>query len=104
MADRSTSTYQLLLEEAFELGRLDGRFAAAFEPLGNTREPSGRCLGRTPAEFARLLWEHRPGNPPAGLEASAPHWYALGFTQGLTTRRAELRCAADRARTRRVFT
>jgi hypothetical protein len=104
MADRSTPAYQLLLEEALELGRLDGRFAADFEPPGNAHERSGRCLGRTPSEFARLLWEHRPGNSPAGLEANAPTWYALGFTEGLTARRAELRSAADRARTRRVFT
>lgn len=103
MAGRSTSTYELLLEEALELGRLDGRLAAAFEPPGGSDQRSGRCLGRTPSEFARLLWEDRSGNPPAGLECNAPHWYALGFTEGLTARRAELRGAADRARTRRVF-
>jgi hypothetical protein len=104
MADRSIPTYRQLLEEALELGRVDGRFAAAFEPPGNASERSGRCLGRTPAEFADLLWEHRPGDPPSGLEVNAPSWYALGFTEGLTTRRSELRSGADRARTRRVFT
>jgi hypothetical protein len=103
MADRSTPTYQMLLEEARELGRLDGRTAAAFEPTAHTNERSGLCLGRTPREFARLLWEHRPGNPPVGLEVNAPHWYLLGFTEGLTARRAEIG-AADRVRTRRVFT
>lgn len=102
MAGRSTPRYELLLEEARELGRLDGRFAADFEPVGSVEQRSGLCLGRTPREFARLLWEHRPGNPPAGLEVNAPHWYVLGFTEGLTARRAELR-DADRARTRRVF-
>ena len=54
MAERSASTYRLLLEEAQELGRLDGRWAAAFEPLEAPIEPGGRCLGRTAAEFARL--------------------------------------------------
>jgi hypothetical protein len=103
MADRSAPAYQLLLEEARELGRLDGRFAAAFEPVRSTDERSGLCLGRTPREFARLLWEDRPENPPVGLEVNAPHWYVLGFTEGLTARRAELG-AADRLRTRRVFT
>jgi hypothetical protein len=104
MADRSIPAYRQLLEEAQELGRLDGRFAAAFEPTGSAAEGSGRCLGRTPAEFAALLWEHRRGDPPAGLEINAPSWYAVGFEDGLATRRAELRGAADRARTRRVFT
>ena len=103
MAYRTTPAYQLLLDEALELGRLDGRFAAAFEPPGDPHEVSGSCLGRTPHEFAELLWEHRPGHPPAGLESNAPHWYALGFAEGLTTGRAQLRGAADRASTRRVF-
>jgi len=81
MADSGTTTYQRLLDEAQELGRLDGRFAAAFEPAGGAA--SDRCLGRTPQEFARLLWEGRPGNPPSGLEANAPLWYATGFREGL---------------------
>jgi hypothetical protein len=103
MAGHGAPTYQMLLEEARELGRLDGRFAADFEPAASISERSGLCLGRTPQNFARLLWEHRPGNPPVGLEVNAPHWYVLGFTEGLTARRAELG-AADRLRTRRVFT
>ena len=90
MAERSASTYRLMLEEAQELGRLDGRWAAAFEPLEAPIEPGGRCLGRTAAEFARLLWEDRPGNPPSGLELNAPSWYATGFAEGLAARRAEL--------------
>jgi hypothetical protein len=109
MAERSEPTYQQLLEEALELGRLDGRFAAAFEPtaplqpLADAAGPGGRCLGRTPTEFAELLWEDRPGEPPTGLVLNAPTWYASGFAEGLAIRRAEQR-AADRARTRRVFT
>ena len=78
----SGTSYQHLLHEALELGRVDGRFAAAFEPAPPA--PRGnRCLGRTPEAFARLLWEGRPGSPPVGLELNAPHWYATGFDQGL---------------------
>jgi hypothetical protein len=91
LAERSIPTYRQLLEEALEIGRLDGRFAADFEPTCTAADGSGRCLGRTPAEFAGLLWEHRPGSPPAGLEVNAPSWYAVGFRDGLATRRAELR-------------
>ena len=80
MADSGT-TYLQLLEEARELGRLDGRFAAAFEPAGAVA--GDRCLGRTPAAFARLLWEDRPGLPPSGLEVNAPLWYATGYGEGL---------------------
>jgi hypothetical protein len=99
MAGPSTPTYRQLLEEAQELGRLDGRFAGAFELPGV--QVGDRCLGRSPAEFARLLWEGRPGEPPAGLEQNAPHWYAAGFADGLAARRAEERRAAL-LRTRRL--
>jgi hypothetical protein len=92
MADRSASTYQQLLAEARELGRLDGRFAAAFELPGTPA--SDRCLGRSPADFARLLWEGRPGSPPAGLERNAPHWYASGFADGLAAGRRQQGLAA----------
>ena len=54
-------TYRQLLDEAQELGRLDGRFAAAFEPTGT--DVGDRSLGRSPADFARLLWGERPGEP-----------------------------------------
>jgi hypothetical protein len=101
MADRSAPTYRQLLGEAQELGRLDGRFAAAFELPGSP--PGGRSLGRSPAEFARLLWEGRPGEPPTGLELNGPLWYATGFAEGLAEGRVEL-SVADRTRTRRVFT
>jgi hypothetical protein len=103
MAEGSAASYGQLLEEALELGRLDGRFAAAFEPLGTVVGDSPRCLGRTPGEFASLLWEDRPGSPPIGLELNAPAWYAVGFAEGLAVRAAELGRAADWARTRRVF-
>jgi hypothetical protein len=81
MAD-SAPTYPQLLEEARELGRLDGRFAAAFEPSGASVS-ADRCLGRTPEDFARLLWEGCPGTPPAGLEVNGAFWYATGFREGL---------------------
>jgi len=99
MAGCDAPTYQQLLEEAQEIGRLDGRFAAAFEAPGG--RVSDRCLGRSPADFARLLWEGRPGTPPAGLELNAPTWYASGYTEGLRARRAEVAPAARR-RTHRV--
>jgi hypothetical protein len=92
MADRSAPPYQQLLEEAQELGRLDGRFAAAFELPGTP--VSDRCLGRSPADFARLLWEGHPGTPPVGLEQNAPHWYATGFAEGLAAGRRQQTLAA----------
>ena len=95
------TTYAELLEEAWELGRADGRFAAAFELHGTAPLTGERCLGRTPAEFARLLWEHQPGNPPSGLEVNAPLWYATGFTEGL---QQERRRTAERVVIRWVCT
>ena len=79
----SARTYRELLAEAQELGRLDGAFAAAFEPVDPSIPHSGRCLGRSPEEFARLLWEDLPGPPPSGLEVNAPLWYAAGFDEGI---------------------
>jgi hypothetical protein len=93
------TTYAELLEEAWELGRADGRFAAAFEPAG-TVVLGERCLGRTPEDFVRLLWEGRPGTPPSGLEGNAPLWYAAGFTEGLEQER---RRTAERLVVRWVF-
>jgi hypothetical protein len=92
-------TYRQLLAEAHELGRLDGRFAAAFESA--TSDTGNHCLGRSPADFARLLWGERPGEPPSGLELNAPSWYAGGFAEGLADGRAEL-SRTDRVRTRPV--
>jgi hypothetical protein len=83
VVDGSAPTYQQLLEEAQELGRMDGGLAAAFEPAGTVLPFNGRSLGRTPAEFARLLWQDLPGEPPSGLELNAPLWYASGFAEGL---------------------
>jgi hypothetical protein len=102
MADSSAPAYRRLLEEARELGRADGRFAAAFEPPVTSYEGSPRSLGRTPAEFARLLWEDRPGTPPAGLEVNAPLWYATGFTEGLAAGAARRRVPVQRLSLRRV--
>jgi hypothetical protein len=76
--DRSAPTYRQLLEEAQELGRVDGGFAA-FESPGTAVASGERCLGRTPAEFALLLWEDRTGDPPVGLELNGPLRYAGGF-------------------------
>ena len=101
MAERMP-TYLSLLEEALELGRLDGWFAAAFEPTTSSTERADRSFGRTPEEFAALLWGHLSGSPPAGLEQNAPRWYAIGFAEGVEARRRELR-AAERTRTRRVL-
>jgi hypothetical protein len=102
MAD-SAPTYLVLLEQARELGRLDGRFAAAFESRdGGSR--SDRCLGRTPEEFARLLWEGRPGTPPTGLELNAPLWYAAGFNEGLESAATPERGSAGGPLFRQVFT
>jgi hypothetical protein len=103
VADSSSPTYRQLLEEALELGRADGRFAAAFETSGHPAEAGPRCLGRTPEEFARLLW-HGPGEPPSGLEVNAPLWYATGFAKGLAEAPARSRPAAGPLHFRRVFT
>jgi hypothetical protein len=84
------TTYAELLEEAWELGRADGRFAAAFEPAATAPLTGERCLGRKPAEFASLLWEDQPGNPPSGLEGNAPLWYASGFAEGLAQERRRM--------------
>src|SRR3954454_22894616 len=65
VAEGSAPTYLQLLEEAQELGRMDGRFAAAFEAPGRAVSDGTRCLGRTPEEFAVLLWEGLPGTPPS---------------------------------------
>ena len=100
MPDRSAPTYPQLLDEALELGRLDGRYAAAFEAPGAARS-TDRCLGRTPEQFARLLWEGHPGRPPAGLERNAPLWYASGFAEGFVAGRARTAAALS---LRRVFT
>jgi hypothetical protein len=82
------TTYRMLLEAAYDLGRADGRFAAPFEGPDSAGLPSGRRLGRTPEELARQLWGSRAGTPPAGLELNAPLWYATGFSEALAEARA----------------
>jgi len=104
MADNRAPTYGELLQEALELGRADGLFAAAFESPGTTTGRVDRCLGRTPAEFALLLWDGRPGTPPSGLEANAPIWYATGFREGLQAGAVRVRGTTATLQLRRVFT
>jgi hypothetical protein len=99
----STPTYRQLLEIALELGRADGRFAAAFEAPAPGEWPAARCLGRSPEEFARLLWG-RTEEPPTGLEVNAPLWYATGFAEGLEEEAAEQRRQVAAMRVRRAFT
>jgi hypothetical protein len=101
--DRSASMYQQLLQEAREIGRADGRFAAAFEGPDGPAGHGDRCLGRTPSAFAELLWEGRPGTPPSGLVVNAPLWYATGFAEGLRERAARPRRTATTLSFRRVF-
>ena len=103
MAGGNAPTYGQLLQEALELGRADGVFAAAFECPGGTAGRADRCLGRTPAEFARMLWDGRPGNPPSGLEVNAPIWYATGFRAGLAEGAARGRGTTAALQLRRVF-
>jgi hypothetical protein len=75
--------YRELLDSAYVRGWDDGSFAARFEP-GEDVDPAGPvCQGRTPGDFARLLWGSRPGRPPAGLELNAPLWYASGFAEAV---------------------
>jgi hypothetical protein len=95
------ASYRQLLIEALEIGRADGRFAAAFEDTVSTTA-GDRCLGRTPAGFARLLWGDRPGLP-AGLEQNAPLWYATGYAEGLAEVATLDALAADWAGVRRVL-
>ncbi|MFD2090729.1 hypothetical protein [Blastococcus deserti] len=103
MAGGSAPTYGQLLQEALELGRADGLFAAAFESPGATSGRPDRCLGRTPAEFARMLWGPS-GTPPIGLEVNAPLWYATGYREGLRAGAATGRGTTATLLLRRVFT
>jgi hypothetical protein len=100
----SAPTYRQLLEQAEELGRADGLLAAAFEPPGGWAAEEQCCLGRSPADFARLLWADRPGTPPSGLELNAPHWYAAGFADGLRAGAAQRARPADRVDVPRALT
>jgi hypothetical protein len=104
MTAMSARTYRQLLEEARELGRIDGLLAAALEQPAGPGVAGPPCTGHPPAEFAVLLWAGLPGTPPSGLELNAPYWYAAGFAEGLRAYRPPQPRAADWARTRRVFT
>ena len=88
------------LRSAWELGAADGHVAAAFESPGPDAGRSGVCHGRSPAEFARLLWHGRRGMPPVGLVVNAPLWYAAGFADGLATGTARVRPLPGPARSR----
>jgi len=103
MADISAPTYRQLLAEAQEIGRADGRFAAAFEGPDAMPATGARCLGRSPAEFARLLWGDVRGPAPAGLEVNAPLWYAAGYAEGLAEVAVLTALEADAGGTRRVL-
>ena len=78
--------YGDLLEAAYALGRADGSFAERLEPVAPL-DAVPWCRGRSPAEFARLLWGEQPGTPPSGLELNAPLWYARGFAEALAAER-----------------
>ena len=92
--------YGDLLRSAWDLGKADGRFAAAFESPAPDADRSRLCQGGMPAEFARLLWHDRRGMPPVGLVVNAPLWYAAGFAEGLATSAAEPRPLPGRAGSR----
>lgn len=81
-------SYRDLLHTAYTLGRADGQLAADFEPPESAGPSRPRCRGRDPADFARQLWSLPGGDPPAGLEINAPHWYAHGFQEALAEARA----------------
>jgi hypothetical protein len=83
-----TPSYSDLLHTAYALGRVDGLLAADFEPQESTGPSTACCRGRDPADFAGQLWDLPDGEPPAGLEINAPHWYARGFEEALSDARA----------------
>ena len=91
--------YRDLLEAARLLGYSDGRWALRAELVDPPGMPPPSCGGRSPEEFARLLWGRRPGAPPSGLELNAPLWYADGFAEALVAERAR----ADRRREAHVW-
>jgi hypothetical protein len=79
----SIPPYRGLLEVARALGCADGCWAAQAGLADPPAVPPAACRGRTPGEFARLLWGRRPADPPSGLVLNAPLWYADGFAEGL---------------------
>jgi hypothetical protein len=93
-----SGVYRDLLHSAYVRGWDDGSFAARFEPGECIHQVGPVCQGRTPADFARALWSHRPGEPPAALTLNGPHWYARGFAEAvaLAGRSAGTRAAPAR--------
>ena len=79
-------SYSELLQAAYDLGRVDGMVASDFEAPGTVDQLSSTCRGRTPGQFARLLWGNQPGEPPSGLEVNAPRWYLRGLAEALAER------------------
>src|SRR4051812_49188390 len=75
--------YEGLLQVAYSRGWTDGCFAAPFEPADRTDLAAPASRGRSSADFALSLWGHQAGQPPAGLDLSAPLWYAQGFGDAL---------------------
>jgi hypothetical protein len=82
--------YSAVLEEAYRLGRADGRLAAAVDD-GPPDPSSPTCRGRLAAEFAEHLWADLPGDPPSGVEVNARTWYLTGLAEGLVEGVAEAR-------------
>ena len=99
MSAEAVPPYRDLLEAARLLGYSDGCWAVR----GELPDPPGGappwCGGRSPEEFAQLLWGCRRGAPPSGLELNAPFWYADGYTQALVDERAR----TDRRREAHVW-
>ena len=92
----SMSSYQELLDSAYELGRTDGRDAGDLEPADVVDRIGAWCRGRAPEEFAVHLWARRRGGAPAGLTLNAPLWYVQGFTDGLAGARTARRVLVHR--------
>jgi hypothetical protein len=84
MTPRPTPPYRDLLEAARLLGYSDGCWAVRVQLADLPDVPPPSCRGRSPEEFAQLLWGRRPGDPPSGLELNAPLWYGDGYVAALT--------------------
>ena len=75
----AAAAYRQALQLAYDLGRTDGRLAAALG-IAEPPDPTGPvCRGRDAAAFASSLWGAGPGPVPSGLEVNAPFWYAAGM-------------------------
>jgi hypothetical protein len=80
--DGDPATYERLLRDAYDLGVLDGRAAAA-RGLYDADAESDACRGLGPEQLAVELWQRRPGRPPSGLPLNGARWYAAGYRAGL---------------------